>query len=170
MRAEKASLLEEIKQKIQQSPFILVTEYSGMNVPQFSELRKRLRGVGARYAVVKNTVLRKVVKDLGFPPMDEVAVGQSAIVVGQSDVCAAAKILKNFSAEFSKPKIRGGILDGALLSVEQVKALGDLPSREVLLAQLLGLLNTPATRLASVISAPGGQLARVVQAKVDKGE
>jgi large subunit ribosomal protein L10 len=170
MRAEKTSLVDEIKRRIEKSPFVIATDYAGMSVPQFTELRNRLRPVGARFTVVKNTVLRTAAKDLGLPAMDSWLNGQTAVVSGEQDVAAAAKILKKFSAECSKPVIRGAVLDGAILEKSQLLALADLPSREVLLAQLLGLLNTPATRLARVLSEPGASLARVLQARVDKGE
>ncbi len=170
MRAEKNILVDEVKKKIDGYPYVIITDYTGMNVPQFSELRKRLRSSGAKFTVVKNTILRVASKSLGLPDASELLAGQTAIISGSKDVCAAAKVLKSFSAEFKKPEVRGAILDGALLNQEQVKALADLPSREALLAQILGLLNAPATKLVRMTSTPGEMLARVLQAKADKGE
>jgi large subunit ribosomal protein L10 len=165
MRAEKASLVSEMKAKVQNSPFVLVTDYSAMNVIQFAELRKRLRGVGARFTVVKNTVFKVAIKEAGLPAIDDYLAGQTAVVSGEKDVCAAAKVLKTFASEFKKPAVRGGVLDNAVLDAVQVQALADLPSREALLAQILGLLNTPATQLARILGEPGSALARVVKAK-----
>ena len=168
MRAEKSNLVEEIKTKVNGCPYVIVTDYTQMNVLQFSELRKRLRQTGARYTVVKNTILRNALRDLKFPEIKDFLQGQTAIVSGSQDVCSAAKVLKNFSSEFAKPSIRGGILDGAVLEASHVKALADLPSRDVLLAQILSLIQTPATTLVRLIHTPASQLARVIKAKAEK--
>jgi large subunit ribosomal protein L10 len=95
--------------------------------------------------------------------------GQLAVVTGQKDVSAAAKVVKTFAAEFEKPKIRFGYLNNQRLEAKDVLAMADLPSLDVLRAKLLGLLNAPATRLAQVIQAPAAALARVLKAKLDKG-
>lgn len=170
MRAEKSSLVDEIKTKVDGYPYLIITDYNQMNVPQFSELRKRLRQTGARYTVVKNTILRIALKELNLPEIKDLLEGQTAIVSGSQDVCSAAKVLKNFSSEFSKPKIRGGILDGAVLKADHVKALADLPPRDVLLAQILSLINAPASTLVRLIHTPATQLGRVLQAKAEKAE
>ena len=168
MRAEKSSLVDEIKSRVDGCPYLIVTDYNQMNVPQFSELRKRLRQTGARYTVVKNTALRIALKELNLPEIKNLLEGQTAIVSGSQDVCSAAKILKNFTTEFSKPTIRGGILDGAVLEATHVKALADLPSREVLLSQILNLINSPAATLVRLIHTPASQLAQVLKAKAEK--
>jgi len=169
MRPEKSILLDEIKARIQNSPYAIVTDYTGLKVAEISELRKRLRAVGARYTVVKNTLLRLASQQVGWPQFDEMLSGQTAIVAGSSDVCSAAKTVKNFAAEFNRPAIRGGVLDGRVLAAADVAALADLPSREALLASLLGVINAPASTLARLIQEPGAQLARVIKAKADKG-
>lgn len=169
MRPEKSILLDEVKQRIQNSPYAIVTDYTGLKVTEISELRKRLRAVGARYSVVKNTMLRLAAQQLGWPEFDGLLTGQTAIVAGSRDVCSAAKTVKNFAAEFKRPAIRGGVLDGRLLAAADVAALADLPSREALLAQLLGVISAPASTLARLIQTPGSQLARVIRAKADKG-
>ena len=86
-------------------------------------------------------------------------------MTGESDVCGAAKTLKNFVKEFSKPEVKTGILDGDVLDSAQITALADLPSREVILSQLLAVINAPATQLARVLNEPATSLARVIQAK-----
>jgi large subunit ribosomal protein L10 len=95
--------------------------------------------------------------------------GQTAVVTGDSDVCAAAKALKDFAKSAGKPEIRGGVLDGELLDEAKVKALADLPPMEILQAQLLGVLNMPAQQLVTVLDQPGASLARVLQAKHEQG-
>ena len=166
MRPEKPTIVEDVKIRLNNSPFLIVVEYGGMNVNHFAELRTRLAGAGASLTVVKNTFLRRSIKDAGYPELDAHLTGQTAFVVGEKDICASAKILKTFSAEFEKPKIRAGILDNSVLEVAEVLALADLPSKEVLQAQLLGLLLQPATQLVRTLNEPAASLARVLAAKV----
>src|SRR5580692_1246286 len=137
MRPEKTTIVDDLSARLNQSPFLIVAEYAGMNVTQFSELRSRLAGAGARCRVVKNTFLRKAAAAVGYPDLAAELEGQTAIVTGESDVCAAAKILKSFAAEFQKPLVKVGVLENAVITKEQIQALADLPAKEVLLAQLL---------------------------------
>src|SRR6202007_327610 len=115
MRPEKTAIVEDLSAKLNKSPFLIVTEYTGMNVLQFSELRSRLAGAGAQCRVVKNTFLRRAAAEVGYPDLAQNLSGQTAIVTGESDVCAAAKILKGFSAEFHKPSVKVGVLDKAII-------------------------------------------------------
>jgi large subunit ribosomal protein L10 len=169
MRAEKTSIVEELTSRLNASPFVIVAEYAGMNVLQLSELRTRLAGVGAQCRVVKNSFLKRAAAEVGYPDLGASLVGQTAIVLGENDVCAAAKILKNFSAEFQKPSVKVGVLDHAVISREQIQELADLPSKDVLRAQLLGVFKSPLQKLVSVLSEPGASLARLLQAKLDQG-
>lgn len=168
MRPEKTTIVADISQKLNESPFLLVTDYAGLRVQQFGELRNRLAGAGAEYHVVKNTFLRKAADSLGYPDLSSQLTGQTAIVTGEKDITAAAKILKAFTAEFQKPIVRAGVLDNAVLSADQVKDLADLPAKEVLQAQLLGLLKSPATKLVSLLNEPAASLARLLKAKAEK--
>ena len=166
MRPEKPTIVEDVKQRLNNSPFLIVVDYGGMNVNHFAELRTRLAGAGAAMTVVKNTFLRRSIKEAGLPDLAAHLSGQTAYVTGDKDICSAAKILKTFASEFEKPKIRAGILDNAVLDTPQVIALADLPSKEVLQAQLLGMLLQPATKLVRTLNEPAASLARVLQAKV----
>jgi large subunit ribosomal protein L10 len=168
MRPEKANIVEDLQTRLNASPFLFVADYTGLKVDQFAELRNRLWGAGARCHVVKNTFLRRAAKDAGLPELGELR-GQTAIVVGDKDAAAAAKILKTFSTEFKKPEIKAGVVDKLAVSSEQIKAIADLPSREVLLATLLGVLQAPASKLVRVLNEPASALARVLQAKADQG-
>jgi large subunit ribosomal protein L10 len=167
MRPEKAFIVDDITGRLNASPFLFVADYTGLRVDQFAELRNRLHGVGARCHVVKNTFLRRAVADAGLPELSDLK-GQTAIVVGDQDVAAAAKVLKTFAAEFKKPTIRTGIVDRLVVSTEQIQAIADLPSRDVLLATLLGVLLAPASKLVRVLNEPASSLARVLQAQADK--
>jgi large subunit ribosomal protein L10 len=170
MRPEKPTIVEDVKIRLNNSPFLIVVDYGGMNVNHFAELRTRLGGAGASITVIKNTFLRRSIKDAGCPELDAHLKGQTAFVVGEKDVCASAKILKTFAAEFQKPTIRAGILDNAVLGVAEIVALADLPSKEVLQAQLLGLLLQPATQLVRTLNEPAASLARVLAAKAKEPE
>lgn len=168
MRPEKPTIVEDVKLRLNNSPFLIIVEYGGMNVNHFAELRNRLGAAGSSLTVVKNTFLRRSIKDAGLPELDAHLTGQTAFAVGEKDICAAAKILKTFSAEFQKPKVRAAILDNSVLDTDQVMALADLPSKEVLQSQLLALLLTPATQLVRTLNEPGASLARVLAAIAEK--
>ena len=168
MRPEKATIVEDLSTRLNQSPFLIVTEYTGMNVLQFSELRIRLAGAGAQCRVVKNTFLRKAAAQVGYPDLVDNLSGQTAIVTGEGDVCAAAKILKGFSTEFQKPAVKIGVLDKAIISKEQIRALADLPPKPILQSQLLGVLKSPLQKLAMLLNEPGASLARLLKARLDK--
>jgi len=102
-----------------------------------------------------------------LPELEGSLTGQTAMVTGEEDICAAAKILKSFHAEFQKPVVRGGVLDNSALTAGQVAELADLPSKAALQSKLLGLLQTPATQFVRVLNEPGASLARVLKAKAD---
>ena len=170
MRPEKSTIVADVQAKLKNSPFLLVADYSGMQVKHFEELRTRLSAVNAEIHVVKNSFIKRAARDLGLPELNGALAGQTAMVTGESDICAAAKVLKTFVAEFTKPPVKAGILDNAILSAEQVQALADLPSKEVLQATLLGVLLAPATKLVRVLNEPGASLARVLKAKADAAQ
>ena len=167
MHPDKATIVANLNQKLNASPFLFVTDYTGLKVDQFAELRTRLFNVGAKCQVVKNSFLRLAVKEAGLPELGELA-GQTAIVTGDKDVAAAAKVLKTFAAEFQKPTVKVGVVDRLVVSKEQIQTIADLPSREVLLATLLGTLQAPASKLVRLLNEPASQLARVLKAKADK--
>ena len=170
MRPEKASIVSDLSEKLTRSPFLLVTDYQRMKVEQFGELRNRLAPAGAEVRVVKNSFLKRAMTNSGLPDVADKLVGQTAVVTGSADVAPVAKILKMFAAEFKIAALKIGVVDKEILSTAQVEALAELPSREILLAQLLGLLLAPATRLVRVLNEPASSFARLLKAKGDKGE
>ncbi|MCS7064369.1 MAG: 50S ribosomal protein L10 [Methylacidiphilales bacterium] len=165
MRPEKNSIVDWIKSKINRSPYVIIINYTGLKVSEFNELRNRLYKVNAQCRVTKNTLLRRALRELNLPDYTPGISGQTAVVFGQSDVCAAAKVLKNFIDEFKKPSLKGGILESAIVTQDQILSLADLPSKEVLLAQILGLLKAPANKLAQLLNTPASQLAYLIKAK-----
>src|SRR5215211_435355 len=168
MRPEKASIVSELSEALKRSPFVLVTDYRGMKVVDFGELRNRLAPARAEVHVVKNNFLKLAMADSGFPEVGDQFVGQTAVVTGEADVAPVAKIFKTFATEFKIAALKIGFVDRALLSTAELETLAELPPREVLQAQLLGLLLSPATRLVRLLSEPGNALARVLNAKAQK--
>ncbi|MCX6974816.1 MAG: 50S ribosomal protein L10 [Verrucomicrobia bacterium] len=167
MRPEKTLIVSDVREKLKASPYLLIVDFTGMKVPHFETLRTKLSEAGAKISVVRNTFLRIAAQELQMPEMSESLSGQTAMVTGEVDICAAAKVLKTFAAEFKKPTVRAGVLDNAALSAAQVAVLADLPSKDVLRATLLGLLQAPASQLVRVLNEPAASLARVLKAKGD---
>jgi large subunit ribosomal protein L10 len=168
MRPEKASIVSDLAEKLNRSPFLLVTDYQRMKVEQFGDLRNRLAPAGAEVRVVKNSFLKRAMSDSGLPDAVDKLSGQTAIVLGEKDVAPVAKILKTFAAEFKIAALKIGVVDKSVLSAKEIEVLADLPSREVLLAQLLGLLLSPATKLVRLLNEPAASLARLLNAKAQK--
>jgi len=168
MRPEKASIVSDLSEKLNRSPFLLVTDYQRMKVGQFGELRNRLAPTGAQVHVVKNSFLKRAMTASGLPDVAEQLSGQTAVVTGDKDVAPVAKVLKAFAAEFKIAAVKIGVVDKSVLSTAEVESLADLPSREVLLAQFLGVLSAPATKLARILNEPAASLARLLNAKAAK--
>lgn len=168
MRPEKKFINAEYIARLNGSPFFIVTDYTGVRVQHFSELRKRLRQSGAEIHVVKNTIFKVAAREAGVADLGSSLTGQVAVVTGPKDISAAAKTLKTFAAEFEKPKIRFGFLNNERLDAAAVTAIADLPTVEVLRARLLGLFQAPASQLVRLLNEPAASLARVLQAKADK--
>jgi large subunit ribosomal protein L10 len=168
MRTEKQFITNEYVSRLNSSPFFIVVDYRGLTVTNFTELRKRLRGAGSEMHVVKNSIFRVAAKEAGVADLSGTLAGQLAVVTGQKDVSAAAKILKGFTKEFSKGNVQFGYLKSQRLEGKDLMELADLPSIEILRSKILGLFQAPAAQLVRMINAPGAQLARVIQARVDK--
>ena len=169
MRAEKQILTKEYLTRLNASPFFIVVDYKGLTVGHLTELRKRLGKAGSEVHVVKNSIFRIAAKEAGVADLNGQMTGQLAVVTGKKDVSAAAKTLKTFAAEFDKLKVKFGYLNNQKLAERDLMALADLPSIEVLRGKLLGVLNAPVTKLVVLLNTPASQLARVLQAKAEKG-
>jgi large subunit ribosomal protein L10 len=168
MRPEKANIVSELSEALKRSTFVLVTDYRGMKVSSFSELRSRLTPTHAEVHVVKNSFLKLAMADSGFPEVTDQLAGQTAVVTGEADVAPVAKIFKSFATEFKLAALKVGFVDRAVLSTAELETLAELPTREILQAQLLGLLLSPATRLVRLFNEPGAALARLLNAKAEK--
>jgi large subunit ribosomal protein L10 len=170
MRPEKTNIVSDLSEELKESSFVLVADYQRMKVDDFSELRRRLAGAGAEIHVVKNSFLKRAMADSGFPAGDGKLTGQTAVVTGKKDVAPVAKAFKTFVTEFKKAMLKLGFIDRAFVSTAELEALADLPPENVLRAQLLGLLMSPATKLVRVLNEPASAFARVLNAKASKGE
>ena len=166
MRAEKKYLIDEVETHLKKSDYVILANYNGMTVADAAELRKRLSAEKAEYHVVKNSSLRVAAKSLGLPDIEGALIGPTAIVVGGRNYAGVAKVLKQFFKEKQKIEVKAAVLSKKLISSKDVSRLADMPSLDVLRAQLLGLLNQPASMFVRVINAVPQGLVNVLQAKV----
>lgn len=167
LRAEKVKVIEDLRTVFNATGVVVVTHYSGLTVPQITDLRRQMRSAGANFAVTKNRLAKLALEGTPYEPISDLFRGPTAIACAPDPV-AAAKVAVDYSKKNEKLVIVGGGFAGNLLTAEQVRALSALPSLDELRAKLIALLNTPASRLVGVLQAPGGQLARVLQAHADK--
>ncbi len=170
MKALKKTIIDDLLVKINKSPFVLVMDYTKMTVPQFAAIRAKLAETQAELHVTKNTYVKRAGKEASLPEgLNDGLAGQTAVVTGTADVCAAAKALKEFHKATGRGEVRSGVLDGKLLSPDEVSALAALPPMETLRAMLLGTLNAPASTFVRLLNEPASALARVLKAKSDLG-
>lgn len=146
----KKKLVEEIKEKISESQGIVLVDYRGLNVEEDTELRNQFRKAGVEYKVYKNTMMRFAFKDLGLEDFNKYLVGPSAIAYSKDPV-APAKITNEFAKKHKNLEIKAGVVDGKVIDINGVKSLADLPSKEVLVAKVLGGLNGPISGFVNVL-------------------
>lgn len=170
MRSEKTSIIEELRNKVKDSSFLIVADYQGLNVGKTEELKRRLRGVKAQFQVIQNRMFKRVASELKQPGLEKGIAGPSAMVYGKGDVVQAAKVLKDFIKENNLPAIKIGSLQGAVLSADDVQQLANLPSREVLLATLVGTIAAPLTQLVGVLQQKVASVVYVLKAIQEKKE
>lgn len=166
-RAEKKALIENVNARMNSAEIALVVHNNGLTVAQMTQLRRNMRAVGAEFKVAKNRLVKLAVKDTKFEGMTDMFKGPSAIATS-ADPVSVAKSLVEFAKTNDKLVILGGAFGDQKLDVKAVEALAKLPSLNELRAKLVGMLQTPATRIACILQAPGGQVARVISAKSKK--
>ena len=150
--AQNIALMEQIKEDVQAASAVWVIDYRGLTAEQSRELRNTIREAGAHMKVYKNTLMHRAVDELGFESIDEILEGPSAFVFAGEDAVAAAKTIKEYAKSNNSVQIKGGLMDGAYLTAEQVQAVADLPSKEQLIGQIAGLISGMARGLAVSIS------------------
>jgi len=150
---EKQKIVEEIKQKVQNSNGVILADYRGLTVSQVTSLRKELREAGVEYKVLKNTMVRRAAAEIGLQGLDQFLEGPTAIAFS-ADPVTPAKILSEYSKNNKDLKIKAGVVEGKIIDPERVKDLANLPSREVLLSQVLAGLQAPLQGLVNVLQGP----------------
>lgn len=168
-RTQKEDVVAALRQVFESANLIVVTHYSGLSVAEATDLRSQMRDAGATFRVTKNRLVKRAIDGTRFGALGELFTGPTAIAYSDDPV-AAAKVAVTFAKGNEKLIVLGGALGEERLDAVRVKALADLPSLDELRAQLVGLIGTPATRIAGVLQAPAGQLARVVNAYAHKEE
>jgi large subunit ribosomal protein L10 len=160
-----------LKQKLGQARVAVLTDYRGLTVSQLQDLRGRLRAQEVEYRVVKNTLARRAAVEAGHEGFQDLLNGPVAIAFGYGELSAPAKVLGEFTRQTRlKLDIVGGLVEGRVMNADQVRQIADLPSREVLIAQLLGTLQSPVAQLVATIQAPVQQLVGLLEAYRDKLE
>ena len=171
MRAEKNQLVQDIQGLIESGSSFFLIEYKGLGSADFDELRAALASLGTQCHVVPNRLFKRAAGEAGVECFAEFElVNDTALVCGGDDAVAVAKALRNFHKKHEKAATKCAVLEGELLSPEQVLQLADLPPKEVLQAQLLGLLQAPAGQLVRVLNAKLASVVYVVSAYLNKKE
>jgi large subunit ribosomal protein L10 len=168
-RPDKTAAVAELADELRGSTAIVLTEYRGLSVKQLTELRRSLGG-SASYAVVKNTLTKIAAKEAGIEGFDEHLVGPSAIAFVKGDPVDAAKGLRDFARVHPVLVIKAGVLEGRLLSPDEIRKLADLESREILLAKMAGAMKASLVNAVSLFNAPLSKTARLVEALRQKTE
>ncbi|MCA0151202.1 MULTISPECIES: 50S ribosomal protein L10 [Rossellomorea] len=154
---QKKHIVGEISDKLKNSVSTIVVDYRGLDVSEVTELRKQLREAGIEFKVYKNTMVRRAAEEAGLEGLNEFLTGPNAIAFSSEEVVAPAKILNSFAKEHEALEIKTGVIEGTITSVEDVKAIAELPNREGLLSMLLSVLQAPMRNFALATKAVADQ-------------
>ncbi|MEW9124332.1 MAG: 50S ribosomal protein L10 [Thermotaleaceae bacterium] len=149
----KKQVVEEIKDKFSKAQSAVIVDYRGLNVEEVTELRKKMREAGVEYKVYKNTMTRMAAQETGFEALLGDLTGPNAIAFGYNDPVTPAKILSDFAKDHKKLELKAGLVEGQYCDEEKIKAIANIPPREVLLAQFLGSIKSPLSNLAYLLQA-----------------
>lgn len=161
IRPEKAAKVAELKELLTSSKCAILVDFCGLTVAQDTVLRRKMREAGVNYSVVKNTLLRIAAEEAGIEGLEPVLEHNTAIAVAPEDPVAVAKIIYDFAKENKALKVKIGVLDGKVIGAEEIKALAELPPKEVLIAKMLGSMNAPISGFVNVLQ---GTIRNVVYA------
>ena len=165
VRPEKVSEAAELDQRVAGALYMIIADYTGMDMPTTTALKSSLRESGATFNVVKKTMLNRSVDGV-----DDLLKGQTAMIYGDGDVVEVAKVIKKFTAENAKPVVTGGLVEGKAVTAKDVVELAKLPSKDVLRAMLLGTLQAPCSQLVGVMNQKVSQVVYVLNAVKEKKE
>lgn len=167
-KAKKHQLVADYVEKLGRSEAVILANHQGLNVTQISELRHRLRGVGTGCQVIKNTLFRLALEETDLPELDTLLDGPTAISFCYQEVQPAAQVLVEFTREASPFTLKGGLLGRRVLATEDINQLASLPSRDILLAQVLAAFQSPLRGMVNVLSGPARGLVTVLKARADQ--
>jgi len=167
-RPEKVAVVDEVRGRLDAASAAILTEYRGLTVKDLAGLRRTLREAGGEYGIYKNTLVRFAARDLGLDSLEELLVGPTAIAFVDGDAAAVAKTLRDFARTNPNLVVKGGLLGAKVLSAADAGALAELPSRDLLLAQLAGAVAAPLQTFAGLLQALPRNLAYGLQALIDK--
>ncbi len=168
-RTQKRELVATLKDVFSETALVVVTEYKGLSVAEMTDLRRRMKAAGAQFQVAKNRLVKLALADTPCAGISDLFTGPTAIAYS-SDPVAAAKVTVEFAKQNEKLIVLGGTMGTTMLDADGVKSLASLPSLDELRGKIVGMIQTPATRIAGVLQAPGGQLARVLNAYATKDQ
>lgn len=163
-RQEKTAVVGEFQDKFRTATMAVVTDYRGLSVSKMTQLRRDVRAVAGEYRIAKNNLVRLAIRDTAYQELEELLTGPNGWVFAYDDPVGLSKALVRFAEQNDALTIKGAILDGTLLEPVQVTSLARLPSLPELQAQLLSLMQAPASRLLQTMQAPGAQLVRLLDA------
>ena len=163
-KTEKTAIVAQLAESLNRASMAVVSEYKGIKAGESDDLRRRLRAAQGEFRVAKNTLVRLAIKNTKFEALEPTLGGSVGLLLSYADPVALVKTLSSLRELGERFKVRGGVLEGKPLTAEEISALAALPPREVIFAQLLGLLQAPATRLARLLNEPGSALARLLDA------
>lgn len=167
-KAFKSEKIDAMKEKFEKAQVAVVTEYKGYTVEEITKLRRNLQKEGGDYTVTKNTLAKIAVKGTEFEALADLCKGPVAVAFGFEDQVSPAKIVSKFIKDSKKGEILGAVLEGKVLSVEETKALANLPSKEELYAKMLGSINSPASGIVGSVNAVMASLTRAIAAVRDQ--
>lgn len=171
-RAEKASFVEDLRDRLNRAPVVYLTDFTGLDVKSITKLRRSLKDSGAEYLVVKNRLAKLAFAETELPDVSSELVGPTGVILGYDDVVAPAKALTDFAKEHNKkPVFKLGILENEILQPEQINRIANLPSRDQLYAMLAGALEAPMAMLATALEAKVQEMAGLLDAlKEERGQ
>jgi large subunit ribosomal protein L10 len=163
-KEEKTALVAQLAESLDKASIAVVSEYRGIKAAEADDLRRRLRAAKGEFRVAKNTLVRLAIRHTRYQTLETHLGGTVGLLLSYADPVEFAKTIGSLRELGERFKVRGGVLEGKPLSAPEISALAALPPREVIFAQLLGLLQAPATRLARLLNEPGSTLARLLDA------
>jgi large subunit ribosomal protein L10 len=163
-KPEKVQVVDEFTQKVQSAKSAVVTGYSGLTVEEVTQLRAQLFHAKVEYHVVKNNLARLAFNKANITVLDDMLTGPTAIALAMEDAAASARVLTKFAKEHEKLNVKGGWLDGRMVTLQDIKAIANLPSREVLIAKVLGSMKSPISGIVQVLAGPQRKLVYALSA------